>query len=1389
MLLPAPLLLLLLTAQGGVPPPAHPHLKDAFLRDRSTKPLVDPFALPAQVRERLLQGRVSSLEPRFGVPTFFWATRDLEPAPRSLGMQAEEAARFHLSRHAELYRATAGSLLESSRARVHDTGDGAVIVNLRRAISGVPVFRDEAKVVMRQDLSLVALSGYLTPETAPLGAFALREEAALATAFQHLAGRPLEPTELGAARESSDGYRRYPLEGQRRAARVRRVYFPRSDGLEPAFYAELELRRPASGFDYFSYVVSARDGAILFRKNLTAKDAFSYRVWADATGAHVPLSGPMGHAPCPYPYPTPTDWAPDFVAPSLITLQNGPISTNDPWLAPGATQTMGNNANAYADVSNPDFYDLGDVVPDVTSPGVFDRTYDVTQAPNVSVEQSKAAVTQLFYDVNFFHDWFYDAGFDEASGNAQAKNYGRGGVEGDALEVQGQDFSGLDNADMSTPSDGESPRMQMYIFRGAASAQVAIDDAPTATFEASAAQFGPARYAQSAQAQLVDDGSGTASDGCESFTLAAGAIAVADRGLCTFVSKALAAQAAGAVALVVVNNVAGGAPELGGSDGQVTIPVVGLSLADGAALKQRMAAGAVHLTLSRVGSVDRDGTIDNTVIAHEWGHYISNRLIGDANGLSNNQGVGMGEGWGDFHSLLMAVREGDGAGSPAWSGVFPVATYVAASSMGPAGYYFGLRRVPYSTDLAKNALTFKHIQEGVALPQGVPTAWGQEGWGNSEVHATGEVWATMLWECYASLLRDGARLSFSQAQDRMRAYLVASYKATPVMPTFVEARDALLSVAAAKDEVDFRLFAEAFARRGLGLRAVAPERDSQDNSGLVESFATGNDVMLVSAKLDDSLLTCDQDGALDNDEHGKLVLTVRNVGTGALAATKVTVTCSDPGLTFPKGAVAGFEPIPPFGSATASVEVALRGESGTVGVEFGIALTDPSLTAPGPAPEKRSFRVNFDTTPSGSAADDVEAPRSLWTAGADPNGNTSSNFRVFADTATSHWWYGPDPASPADTWLVSPPLKVGASGSFGISFKHRYAFEDDVNDPSVHYDAGVLELSENGRTWVDIGTKLTGGYPGQVVSPSTNPLAGRMAFVGKSPDYPEFKTVSADLGAKYEGKTVLVRFRIGSDDAAADKGWEVDDISFTGLSALPFAAVVEDPNLCANRAPVAVAGPDLVVDERSGARLAGSGSDPDGAPVTLAWTQLSGPKVVLSADGAFTAPEVVEDTVLEFALTASDGELTSAPVTQRVTVRNVNRAPVVFAPKVVLAKAGELVKIQATGADPDGDPLSWRWKQTGGAFVVPEGVETDSVQLIAPKVDFDISLTYEVRATDGTLASEPRTVEVRVKGTGSGDSELPAKEASGCGCSAGSSAAPMLGWALAALALVRRRRG
>src|SRR5690606_34856349 len=66
----------------------------------------------------------------------------------------------------------------------------------------------------------------------------------------------------------------------------------------------------------------------------------------------------------------------------------------------------------------------------------------------------------------------YDLGFTEAAGNFQTDNFGRGGLGGDPVQADAQD--GLDltdpfhqnNANMSTPPDGFSPRMQMYKFSG-----------------------------------------------------------------------------------------------------------------------------------------------------------------------------------------------------------------------------------------------------------------------------------------------------------------------------------------------------------------------------------------------------------------------------------------------------------------------------------------------------------------------------------------------------------------------------------------------------------------------------------------------------------------------------------------------------------------------------------------------------------------------------------------------------------------------------------------------------------------------------------------------------------------------------------------------------------
>ena len=72
-------------------------------------------------------------------------------------------------------------------------------------------------------------------------------------------------------------------------------------------------------------------------------------------------------------------------------------------------------------------------------------------------------MTNLFYWNNVIHDLHYLYGFNEAAGNFQQNNYGKGGQGNDRLDADAQDGSGTNNANMLTLPEGVSPRMQMYI--------------------------------------------------------------------------------------------------------------------------------------------------------------------------------------------------------------------------------------------------------------------------------------------------------------------------------------------------------------------------------------------------------------------------------------------------------------------------------------------------------------------------------------------------------------------------------------------------------------------------------------------------------------------------------------------------------------------------------------------------------------------------------------------------------------------------------------------------------------------------------------------------------------------------------------------------------------
>ena len=77
------------------------------------------------------------------------------------------------------------------------------------------------------------------------------------------------------------------------------------------------------------------------------------------------------------------------------------------------------------------------------------------------------SITNLFYTCNEIHDFSERYGFDEASGNFQARNFGTKGLGNDAVVANAQDGSGMNNANFMTPPDGQQPRMRMYVWDGA----------------------------------------------------------------------------------------------------------------------------------------------------------------------------------------------------------------------------------------------------------------------------------------------------------------------------------------------------------------------------------------------------------------------------------------------------------------------------------------------------------------------------------------------------------------------------------------------------------------------------------------------------------------------------------------------------------------------------------------------------------------------------------------------------------------------------------------------------------------------------------------------------------------------------------------------------------
>jgi hypothetical protein len=279
---------------------------------------------------------------------------------------------------------------------------------------------------------------------------------------------------------------------------------------------------------------------------------------------------------------------------------------------------------------------------------------------------------------------------------------------------------------------------------------------------------------------------------------------------------------------------------------------------------------------------------------------------------------------------------------------------------------------------------------------------------------------------------------------------------------------------------------------------------------------------------------------------------------------ELTVTSSNPHVSFPFGNVASFPPLQKRGQSTGSIRVALSGAVGVESTDFQISISAPELGLPGGLNVTATHRLNYDDVAGASATESVESVNPGWTVSGSPVALPNvTSWQRRALSAIRHVWWGPDNngqiddtkgSLPDEQTLVSPILHVGTA-PLTISFQHRFSFE------TGGWDGGVIEISnDNGGTWTDIGAAV---YNGTTNAQTSAPIGrNRHAFVNRMTGWPNFAPVSVNAGTAYANQDVRIRFRIGADETTGAPGWDIDDIAVGGLTNTPFAALVGNQRVC-----------------------------------------------------------------------------------------------------------------------------------------------------------------------------------------------------------------------------------
>ena len=771
------------------------------------------------------------------------------------------------------------------------------------------------------------------------------------------------------------------------------------------------------------------------------------------------------------------------------------------------TITKGNNVHAFSDEAGSNV-SQGDE-PDGGTGLRFNFPFDSDAEPETNKD---AAVTQLYYANNVMHDFAYHYGFDEAAGNFQLNNYRNGGKDSDYVIANAQDGADDNNATFATLQDGTSGRMQMHLWDASRLGvlQVLSPSGIAGKISSSEATFGPRLTTTAIEGDLVlaKDNSSSPDLLCESAANTAqlrGNVALIGRGGCFFEQKVKNAQDAGAIA-VIVCNVEERTFGMGGTDEveDPDIPAVMIKQSDCQQIKLFLDAGVrVKLQAPELeGPTQLDAAFDNGIVAHEYAHGISNRLVGgpeEVSCLFNDEQ--MGEGWSDFFTLVMTTHPDRNQGGQARG----IGNYVIRAGVDGSG----IRRQPYSTDLSINNQTYDDIITSTSAP-----------------HPVGEIWTTLLWDLYWAMIEeygwDDDIYAGTGGNNRAVQLVMDGMKLANCNPGFVDGRDAIL----AADRINYGgenecLIWNIFAKRGLGIGA--DQGASFDRRDGTPDFQT------LPRCLRDVLIFKNVTETIDPGDTVDVKITVFNYKGSSVS--NVVVTDNLPlGTTY----------IPSLGSTDNLGENNNDVTISIIGSQITFAFSEPlangdSLTLDyrfASAPDLGSTRWFFEGAERNSNQMQVE----------DLEGDGEwlvENLSAF--DGRNHWYIATTEAKSDQVLQISRPILIDGEQPV-LRFYHKY-----VTEPN--FDGGIVQISTDGVNWeiIEDNQFLRNPYRGEISYPAFI-IPNANGFWGSANTY---RDTYIDL-SPYQGAEIYIRFRFANLEEAEDRrdfglGWFIDNIEVMDL--------------------------------------------------------------------------------------------------------------------------------------------------------------------------------------------------------------------------------------------------